>query len=299
MAYIDFLNALAELQGLTNGQTLLDNPGPYRSHIESRIAARAWIDAHSSKLSDSWSGVRVLDVGCGYGATSVELAKLGARVVGVDTNQRWLDLACANARNEVAVEFIKGDAESRDIVRRLSEVGPFDVVILKDVLHCIRDVGAVLENMSRVAAANAYTLYRVPNMRSIKHVMADPITRTFAIALLPNEVWPMLCASPPHFYARRLEDYRAAFAYWGYQVRDIAAITDEDEGTTRRHIERGLRMLKRELKPENFRSKDLRARVIKAYRLYAAEAQDDLARLDWPSLYQKYRAPTWEGVLSR
>lgn len=46
----------------------------------------------TEKLNIDWRGKRVLDVGCAYAAFTIELAKLGAEVVGIDISQKWLEL---------------------------------------------------------------------------------------------------------------------------------------------------------------------------------------------------------------
>ena len=58
-----------------------------------------------------WNGVRTLDLGCGYGAIGVTLAKAGASVVMCDVNERALALCRENVRlNGVSAECVKSDA---------------------------------------------------------------------------------------------------------------------------------------------------------------------------------------------
>jgi SAM-dependent methyltransferase len=54
---------------------------------------------------------KVLDVGCGVGRHSLELARRGFRLVGLDISRRFVDVADAAARAEsLAAEFVLGDA---------------------------------------------------------------------------------------------------------------------------------------------------------------------------------------------
>ena len=58
-----------------------------------------------------WTGVRALDLGCGYGAIGVTLAKAGASVVMCDVNERALALCRGNAAlNGVSAVCVESDA---------------------------------------------------------------------------------------------------------------------------------------------------------------------------------------------
>jgi 2-polyprenyl-3-methyl-5-hydroxy-6-metoxy-1,4-benzoquinol methylase len=63
-------------------------------------------------------GMRVLDVGCGPGRHSLEMARRGLRVTGVDFTERFIDFArrkAAESGLEEQAEFVLADA--RDFVR--------------------------------------------------------------------------------------------------------------------------------------------------------------------------------------
>jgi len=67
----------------------------------------------------------ILDLGCGTGRHSIELAKRGYRVTGVDLSESQLQRAREKAKEHgVRVEFLQGDA------RNLSFQNQFDLVIM-------------------------------------------------------------------------------------------------------------------------------------------------------------------------
>jgi SAM-dependent methyltransferase len=67
-------------------------------------------------------GARVLDAGCGPGRHSLELARRGINVVGVDASPDFIALA-RNAAADLPVEFYEGD------IRALAYENEFDAVI--------------------------------------------------------------------------------------------------------------------------------------------------------------------------
>jgi trans-aconitate methyltransferase len=86
-------------------------------------------------------GERILDVGCGTGQLTAQVAEGGAEVIGLDRSAEMLEQA---RRNFPALRFEEGDAASFTF----SE--PFDAVFSNAVLHWVRDADAVAACVSRV-----------------------------------------------------------------------------------------------------------------------------------------------------
>ena len=74
----------------------------------------------------------MLELGCGTGQVTAELAACGAKVVAVDRSSTMLDRA---RRRAPTAEFLKGDVIDRDTE------GGFDAVVLAFVLHELVDDG--------------------------------------------------------------------------------------------------------------------------------------------------------------
>ncbi|MHC4124097.1 MAG: class I SAM-dependent methyltransferase [Planctomycetota bacterium] len=76
------------------------------------------------KLLDLEKGARILDLCCGIGRHSLELARRGYDVIGVDLNEKYLAKAHKQAESEkLSIEFV------RDDMRRFCLLDGFDVVI--------------------------------------------------------------------------------------------------------------------------------------------------------------------------
>ena len=88
-----------------------------------------WLPAIEKPLGD---GSRVADVGCGQGFAAIAVARAfpGVEVVGVDSDHASVDEARELARQAgVSARFEVADATT------LTELGPFDVVMILEVLH--------------------------------------------------------------------------------------------------------------------------------------------------------------------
>ena len=85
-------------------------------------------------------GERVLDLGCGTGQLSAEIAALGAQVLGVDASPEMVEAA---RRAQPALEFALGDGQ------RLEYGAEFDAVFSNAALHWMPDADAVVRGVSR------------------------------------------------------------------------------------------------------------------------------------------------------
>lgn len=102
----------------------------------------------------------VLDVGCGSGWQSLELARRGARVVAVDPEPLFLDVLRRSARKErLPVEVRPGDA----LRLPLRPDERFDLVLATfDVLNHLRrkaDLGPALSSAARSLAPGGHLLF--------------------------------------------------------------------------------------------------------------------------------------------
>src|SRR5690242_17486401 len=103
----------------------------------------AFVWKHGASLIDLLApqpGERILDLGCGTGHLTAQIARAGAQVVGLDHSPEMLE----QARSAYpALEFVQGDA------RDFSFPGSFDAVFSNAVLHWIRQPEAVLRSVRR------------------------------------------------------------------------------------------------------------------------------------------------------
>ena len=90
------------------------------------------INYHQFFLDNIKTGDRVLDIGCGSGELSFDLAKKASKVVGIDLNEKYLKKAKEKNKAE-NIEYISGDAVDYNFNER------FDIVVLSNVLEHIEN----------------------------------------------------------------------------------------------------------------------------------------------------------------
>lgn len=112
------------------------------------------------RLLGNLDGKRVLELGCGGGATAAVMAKQGAKVIAVDESAEQLAHArrlCE--REEVKVELHQGDLAELAFVRADS----IDVVVSVYALGGVEDLNRVFRQAHRVLKPEAPLLFSVPH----------------------------------------------------------------------------------------------------------------------------------------
>jgi SAM-dependent methyltransferase len=112
-------------------------------------------------------GSKVLDIGCGTGRHSIELAKRGYRVTGLDLSSEMLLRADAAAKAaNVSVQWLRGDATSFEMPERFDAAiclceGAFGLLGQDD--DPIDQPLSILSNLSRSLKPDGRTLFTVLN----------------------------------------------------------------------------------------------------------------------------------------
>ncbi len=126
-----------------------------------------------NKNPHALKGLSALDIGCGGGLLSEPLARLGAKVVGIDASERNITIAAAHARDmELDITYRATTAES------LAEEGKqFDLVVNMEVVEHVADVAGFI-------AASA-ALLRPGGLMAMATLNRTP--QSFLLAILAAE----------------------------------------------------------------------------------------------------------------
>lgn len=111
-----------------------------------RAPIRRFVEGHTFlNLIGAVEGLAVLDLACGEGCYTRELAGRGARrVVGADVSPAMI--ALARQQPMPGVEYVVGD------VQQLPDLGRFDLVVAAHLLHYARDAAGLARMCERIAA---------------------------------------------------------------------------------------------------------------------------------------------------
>ena len=170
------------------------------------------------RLLDPQPGEKILDLGCGTGHLAAEIAKAGARVVGVDSSGDMVRIASENFPN---IAFIEADA------RTLSLEEPFDAVFSNAALHWIREAEQVLDSVTGCLKPSGRFVAEMGGRGNIEGVIAAlrrGLTATLGHPRSEVEPWYFPTIGE---YSRLLEDRGFEVSFASHFSRP----TPQQEGT--------------------------------------------------------------------
>jgi trans-aconitate methyltransferase len=164
-------------------------------------------------------GERILDLGCGTGHLTAEIAARGADVTGLDASTSMI----AQARqNYPKLNFVLGDAKDF----RVDE--PFDAVFSNAVLHWIPDARSVIGSVARALKPDGRFIFEMGTRRNNARVLAVLSAVLAEAGYTPRNPW---------FFASAAE-YSTLLEEQGFEIASLRTI---DRWTRLDHPERGLR----------------------------------------------------------
>ncbi|MCY1229094.1 Ubiquinone biosynthesis O-methyltransferase [compost metagenome] len=184
-------------------QTLSTHPDPLRRNADpkeidkfSELAHRWWDPESEFKplhelnpLRLGWidgiaglAGKRVVDVGCGGGILSESMARLGAKVRGIDLSSKALKVADLHSlESGVAVTYEEIAAEA--LAAR--EPGSVDVVTCTEMLEHVPDPASIVQACATLAKPGGYVFFSTIN-RNLKAYLLAIVGAEYVLNMLPR-----------------------------------------------------------------------------------------------------------------
>ena len=146
--------------------------------MRERLCRKFGRDARSLRALD---GLDLLDVGCGGGLVAEPLARIGARVTGIDAADRNIAAAAAHAREAgLAIDYRAMTAEA------LAEEGRrFDAVIALEIVEHVADVGLFLRACTRLARPGGALFFATLN-RTARSFLFAIVGAEYVLRWLPR-----------------------------------------------------------------------------------------------------------------
>jgi 2-polyprenyl-6-hydroxyphenyl methylase/3-demethylubiquinone-9 3-methyltransferase len=141
----------------------------------------------------------ILDIGCGGGLLCEPMARLGAKVTGIDASQKNISIATAHAKqSDLKIDYRATTSE--DLAKKKKQ---YDIVLNMEVIEHVDNVPLYLKSCADLVKPNGImfisTLNRTAKSFALAIVGAEYIlgwlpkgTHTYQKFLTPNEITSML-----------------------------------------------------------------------------------------------------------
>jgi 2-polyprenyl-6-hydroxyphenyl methylase/3-demethylubiquinone-9 3-methyltransferase len=181
---------------------------PWRLPHFKRVLAQLRLDT---------KGARAIDVGCGGGLLSEELAKIGFAVTGVDPSIPSVETARAHAaESRLSIDYQVGSGTHLEF-----ENESFDAAFCCDMLEHVADWDAVIGETARVLRRGGVLFF-------------DTINRTFASKLRSIKIaqdwkWTRFAPADTHVWEMFItpEELKASLERHGFECGDIVGTAEK------------------------------------------------------------------------
>lgn len=127
------------------------------------------------------SGLSIVDVGCGGGLMSEPLARLGAKVTGIDPGERNIAIACGHAEPQgLAIDYRVATVEQLVANGEL-----FDAVVCLEVVEHVPDVSAFVKACADLVRPGGMLVLSTIN-RTLKSYALAIVAAEYVLGWLPR-----------------------------------------------------------------------------------------------------------------
>ena len=143
---------------------------------------RDCVSTHFDRNERPLAELAVLDIGCGGGLVCEPLARLGAKITGIDASERNIGVAKAHAgAGGLVIDYQATTAES------LADARPeaFDLVLILEIVEHVRDVNVFVADAARLLRPGGLLIAATLN-RTLKSLMLAKIGAEYVLRWVPK-----------------------------------------------------------------------------------------------------------------
>ena len=198
----------------------------------------AQVVAKVQEFTPDLRGLRLLDIGSGYGGVCIAAARAGAAAVGIEVDPSLRRLAELNLADFPALPVRFSDADAMDWTR-LSALGRFDVITCDNVIEHVSRPPVLLAHARRLLEPDGLLYLTVPNAFSFGQITKECHYGQFGLSLLDaddGERWLReLCLQPSYDVSvyLRLAEYESLLARYGLHAKMLNPVGTADEEVDR------------------------------------------------------------------
>ncbi|WP_428152711.1 bifunctional 2-polyprenyl-6-hydroxyphenol methylase/3-demethylubiquinol 3-O-methyltransferase UbiG [Brevundimonas sp.] len=146
--------------------------------IRSRLAERFGRDP---KTRDAFAGLSLIDIGCGGGLISEPMRRMGFDVTAVDASSENIGTARAHAAEQgLDIAYRAATVEQMEA----GGAGPFDVVLVLEIIEHVADPKAFLRTCSRLVAPGGMMIVATLN-RTLKSLALGKFAAEYVLRWVP------------------------------------------------------------------------------------------------------------------
>jgi ubiquinone/menaquinone biosynthesis C-methylase UbiE len=149
---------------------------------QKRESAASALPLYQSRLNLNHS--RVLDIGCGNGDYSIELAKASASVIALDLSRERVEIVKNKSAEQLTqVKLVLADAQKTPFKDSV-----FDLILCRNVIEHVNNPEALTTEMARLLKPEGAIQLTAPNRYSISQLVKDEHYRLPLVAILPRRM---------------------------------------------------------------------------------------------------------------
>ncbi len=132
-----------------------------------------------NERSDFLTGISILDIGCGGGLISEPMARLGAKVTGIDASEKNVNVAKLHSEESgLSIKYLNSSPE------KLDEYEKFDVILNLEIVEHVENINLYIKSCNKLLKKNGLMFTATLN-RSFSSFLKAIVGAEYILRWLP------------------------------------------------------------------------------------------------------------------